>query len=63
MSRGEPEMNFTIKGKAKVGRETLSFEKEIEAESEKHAEEVLYSTYGSKHGISRANIEIEKIES
>ena len=55
-------MEFIITGKAEIGREELPFEKEVEAKSEKHAEEVLYSMYGSKHGISRANVEIEKIE-
>ena len=55
-------MKFNITGKAEIGRETLPFEKEVEASSEKHAEEVLYSMYGSKHGVARANVEIEKIE-
>ncbi len=55
-------MEFTIKGTAEVGRETLPFEKEIEAETEKHAKDVLYSMYGSKHGVNRSKVNIEKIE-
>lgn len=54
-------MKFTIKGEAKVGRKNLPFKKEVEADSEKHAEDVIYSTYGSKHGIARANVEIKEI--
>ncbi len=55
-------MDYIIKGTAEVGRETLPFEKEVEAESKKHAREIIYSIYGSKHGINRSKVNIEKIE-
>ncbi len=55
-------MKFKIQGAAEVGRETLPFEKEIEAKTEKHAKDVVYSIYGSKHGVSRSKIEINSIE-
>ncbi len=53
---------YSVKGKADMGRETQPFDKEIEAESEKSAEEKVYSFFGSKHSISRANVEIESLE-
>ncbi|MDY6789094.1 MAG: 50S ribosomal protein L18Ae [Candidatus Nanohaloarchaea archaeon] len=53
---------FIVSGTAELGRESQPFEKEIEAESEKDAEDRVYSMFGSKHGISRANVRIESLE-
>ncbi|MDY6770408.1 MAG: 50S ribosomal protein L18Ae [Candidatus Nanohaloarchaea archaeon] len=55
-------MQYTVTGEADMGRETQPFEKEIEAESEDHAREIIYSEFGSKHGASRANVTIDSVE-
>lgn len=55
-------MAFTVTGKAELGKETQSFEREIEAESKDHARDLVYSQLGSEHSISRANIQIKSVE-
>ena len=54
--------NYTFTGKIVLGRETQPFEREVEAESLKKAEDVLYSQLCSEHSISRSKIEIEESE-
>jgi len=56
-------MTFTVTGEADLGRETQQFETEIEADSESHARELVKSRFGSKHGISRANVRVTDIQS
>ncbi|MCJ7428879.1 MAG: 50S ribosomal protein L18Ae [Candidatus Nanohaloarchaeota archaeon QJJ-5] len=56
-------MSFNASGTIDLGKETQPFEREVDAESEDHARELIYSQLGSEHGISRANIEIESVES
>lgn len=53
---------FLFKGQLETGRAERSFEKEITAESKKHAKEQLLSTLGSEHGITRSKISIESVE-
>lgn len=53
---------FVFTGKVTQGKGTQGFEREIEAESEKHATEKLYSTLCSEHSIKRTKIEIENVE-
>ncbi len=55
-------VRFTVTGTIDLGRKTQPFEKDVEADSEEHALDVVYSSFGSKHRISRSNIEIDEIE-
>jgi len=55
-------MQYTVTGKAEMGRGTQPFEKEVEAESDDHARERVYSEFGSKHSLSRANVHINSVE-
>lgn len=41
-----------------MGREVQPFDKEVEAESEKHARDKLYAELGSKHSVPRSSIKI-----
>jgi len=50
---------YTFSGKIKMGQETQKFEREVEAESEKHAKEKVLSELGSEHNTSRGNITLE----
>ncbi len=53
---------YRFSGEIETGMSKRGFEKEIDAESEKHAEEVLYSQLGSEHSINRSKIQIEDQE-
>lgn len=53
---------FVFTGKIDTGSRVTQFEKTVEAETEKHAEEKLYSILGSQHSIPRSKIQIEQIE-
>ncbi len=53
---------YKIKGKVRMRRGEQKFEKEISAKSEREAKEKLYALFGSKNGIKRSLISIEKIE-
>ncbi len=55
--------DYSFSGKMKLGRGTQPFTREVEAESEKHAREKLYSQLGSEHSITRGKISIEEVES
>ena len=54
-------MKFKISGKMKIGSEKRAFTKEIEAESESHAKELVYSLFGAQNGIKRTNVKIAEI--
>lgn len=49
-------------GKINLGREVNNFEREVEANSEKHAEEKVYSELGSEHQKNRGKITIEELK-
>ena len=53
---------FTFRGEIDLGRSKHGFEREVEAESESHAEDKLYSQLGSEHSINRNKIEITEVE-
>jgi ribosomal protein L20A (L18A) len=53
---------FVFTGEISLGRGKHTFEREVEAESEKHARDKLYSELGSEHSITRGKIEIEDVE-
>ncbi|MBN2122405.1 50S ribosomal protein L18a [Candidatus Micrarchaeota archaeon] len=55
-------MKFSIKGEFKLGRENREFSKEVEAESENHAKELLYSLLGAQNGVKRTTVKITHIE-
>jgi large subunit ribosomal protein LX len=52
---------FLIEGQFKSGRRRQVFTKEMRALSEKQALERLYSDIGSKHGVKRNLIHVDKI--
>lgn len=53
-------MKFRISGEMKIGSGQRVFTKEVEANTENHAKELLYSLLGSQNGIKRSNIRIKK---
>ncbi len=55
-------MKFSIKGEFRLGRENREFCKEVEAESENHAKEMIYSLLGAQNGVKRTTVKITHIE-
>jgi large subunit ribosomal protein LX len=55
-------MKYEFSGKIQMGREEQPFERTVEAESQKHAEDKVYAELGSKHSVPRSGIEIEQKE-
>ena len=55
-------MEFTVKGsfRAKDGS-IRSFSKTVDAKSERHAKELILSTFGAKNGIKRSLISISEV--
>lgn len=53
---------FKATGELVMGKKKTSFNRTVEAESEKHAESKLYSELGSKHGLTRGKITIDNLE-
>ncbi|MGZ7108390.1 MAG: 50S ribosomal protein L18Ae [Methanobacterium sp.] len=53
---------FGIQGKFMMGKSYKPFTKELKAIDEKDIHEKIYSDFGSKHGIKRTKIIIEKIK-
>lgn len=53
---------YRFSGKISLGRGENPFEREVEAESLKHARETLYSSLGGEHSVSRSKIQIEDEE-
>jgi large subunit ribosomal protein LX len=53
---------YKFSGKIQMGREEQPFTREVEAESEKHAEDKVYAELGSKHSVPRSSIEIKDSE-
>ncbi|MGZ7043154.1 MAG: 50S ribosomal protein L18Ae [Methanobacterium sp.] len=53
---------FRIQGKFMMGKSYKPFTKELKAIDEKDIHEKIYSDFGSKHGIKRTKIIIEKIK-
>ncbi|MFB6292206.1 MAG: 50S ribosomal protein L18Ae [Candidatus Nanohaloarchaea archaeon] len=53
---------YKFSGEIEQGRGTNPFEREVEAESLKHAREKIYSSLGSEHSVPRSKIEIEESE-
>jgi ribosomal protein L20A (L18A) len=51
-----------MKGEFKLGPQRREFCKEIEAESENHAKELLYALLGSQNGVKRSTVKITEIK-
>lgn len=54
--------NYKFIGEINLGRDKPEFEREITAESEKQAEDKLYSQLGSEHSLNRGKITINEIK-
>ncbi len=52
---------FVISGTI-VSGDRRTFKKELEAQSEKHAKEIVYALFGSHNGLNRGRVIIEKVE-
>ncbi|MCC7552101.1 50S ribosomal protein L18a [Candidatus Micrarchaeota archaeon] len=56
-------MKYNIIGTIKLGRESRTFKKGIEAKGEFDATEKIYKFFGSKHQkLKRTQIKIDKVE-
>lgn len=53
---------FRFSGVLDVGRDKTPFERTVEAESEEHAEDKVYSQLGSEHSATRGKINIQERE-
>ena len=53
---------YSFSGKIDLGRKEPGFERTVEADSEKHARDKIYSQLGSEHSVSRSKIDIEEVE-
>ena len=54
-------MKFRINGEVKIGSENRKFSREVDAKSERHAKELVYSLFGSQGGVKRVNVKIAEI--
>lgn len=54
-------MIFQVEGKLRMGSEERQFSKTIEAKSENDARNRVLAEFGSKNGLPRSAIRIEKI--
>ena len=52
---------FKATGTFLMGKDTQKFTKEVAAKDKKEAEEQVYSIIGSKHGVKRTQVNIDKI--
>jgi len=53
---------FRVQGKFKMGYKTMPFTKEFALADRKQVEDKLFSELGSKHGVERRLIKIEKVD-
>lgn len=54
-------MKFTVSGTVDIPNGKRKFSKEVEAKSENHAKETVYSLFGSTNGINRNKIHVESV--
>jgi ribosomal protein L20A (L18A) len=54
-------MKFKMSGEIKLGAQTRKFAKEVEAETEGHAVEMLYKLLGAQNGAKRRNVKVSEI--
>lgn len=53
---------FKVTGTFLMGREKQPFTKEVAAKDKSEAEEQVYSIIGSKHGVKRFRVNINKVD-
>ncbi len=54
-------MKFKMNGEIRLCSQSRKFEKELDAETEKHAVEMLYKILGAQNGTKRRNVKIAQI--
>jgi len=59
---GDTMAKFLVTGTIKAGGKDQSFEKTVEAASEKMARETTYSLFGSNAGLKRSAIKIATVD-
>jgi len=52
---------YTVTGTLKAGRDTQTFERDVDAASEDHARDLVYGQLCSEHGVDRAQITVEQV--
>lgn len=55
-------MKFIVEGKMRIGGTEQKFSKEIDAESEKRANEMILERLGADHRLKRTQIEIVSVK-
>jgi ribosomal protein L20A (L18A) len=55
-------MKYSIEGEMLLKKEKRRFHKEVEADSQKRALEVVYRALGSNHGLRRKEIKITSVQ-
>ena len=53
---------FRFSGVLDAGMDKTPFERTVEAETEKYAEDKIYSQLGSEHSVTRGKINIQEVE-
>ncbi|MDD5337559.1 MAG: 50S ribosomal protein L18Ae [Candidatus ainarchaeum sp.] len=54
-------MKFSVSGMVELKNGRRTFAKEVEAKSENHAKELVYSLFGSANGVNRNKVRIEGV--
>ena len=54
-------MKFSVSGRIELKNGRRTFAKEVEAKSENHAKEMVYSLFGSTNGVNRNKVKIESV--
>lgn len=54
-------MKFNVSGTLEIPNGRRKFTKAIEAKSEAHAKDLVYSLFGSVNGINRKKVKIESV--
>ncbi|MEM3422886.1 MAG: 50S ribosomal protein L18Ae [Candidatus Bilamarchaeaceae archaeon] len=54
-------MMFRVEGNLRMGKEKRPFSKEVEAESEHDALNKVFAEFGSKNGLLRSAIKVNKV--
>ncbi|MFB6200250.1 MAG: 50S ribosomal protein L18Ae [Candidatus Nanohaloarchaea archaeon] len=54
--------SYSLTGKIQLGKHTQKFQRTIEAETQKQAEDLLQAQLGSEHSINRSKIQIQETE-
>ncbi|MEM3625472.1 MAG: 50S ribosomal protein L18Ae [Candidatus Bilamarchaeaceae archaeon] len=54
-------MIFRVEGNLKMGKEERPFTKEVEAKSENDALNKVFAEFGSKNGLLRSAIKVNKV--